>query len=65
MTPVSCSETAWRNLDGGFIALWTSAGLAYALFDNGLFTTRLVDGAYPALSPRHPAPIGSSVWPMI
>jgi Ni,Fe-hydrogenase III large subunit len=54
MTPVFCSETAWRNLDGGFIALWTSAGLAYALFDNGLFTTALADGAYPALSLRHP-----------
>jgi Ni,Fe-hydrogenase III large subunit len=54
MTPVFCSEAEWRNLDGGFIALWTSAGQAYALFDRGLFTTALVDGAYPALSLQHP-----------
>jgi Ni,Fe-hydrogenase III large subunit len=54
MTPVICSEAEWRNLQGGLVALWTSAGQAYALFDHGLFTTALVNGAYPALSPQHP-----------
>jgi Ni,Fe-hydrogenase III large subunit len=54
MTPLICTEAEWCNLAGGFVALWTSAGRAYGLFDTGLFSTALVDGAYPALSPRHP-----------
>jgi Ni,Fe-hydrogenase III large subunit len=54
MTPVICSEAEWRNLEGGLVALWTGAAQAYALFDHGLFATALVDGAYPALSLRHP-----------
>ena len=54
MTPVICAPEAWRTLAGKFIALWTSAGQAYALFDTGLFSTALADGAYPALSPLHP-----------
>jgi Ni,Fe-hydrogenase III large subunit len=54
MTPVICAAEAWRTLAGQFIALWTSAGQVYALFDTGLFCTALVDGAYPALSPLHP-----------
>jgi Ni,Fe-hydrogenase III large subunit len=54
MTPVICTQEEWRNLAGGFVALWTSAGQACALFDDGLFATALVDGVYPALSPRHP-----------
>jgi Ni,Fe-hydrogenase III large subunit len=54
MTPVACSDAEWRNLSGGLVALWTSCGRAFALFDSGLFSTALVDGAYPALSPHHP-----------
>ena len=54
MKPFMCTQAEWRSLEGGFIALWTSAGQAYALFDSGLFTTALVDGAYPAISARHP-----------
>ncbi len=54
MTPVKCSESEWRNLSGEFVALWTSAGQAYALFDKGLFSTAVLDGGYPALSPRYP-----------
>ncbi len=54
MTPLDCSAEDWGKYPGRFIALWTSAGLAYALFDTGLFRTALQDGAYPALSPLHP-----------
>jgi len=54
MIPVICAAGEWQNLSGKFVALWTSAGQAYALFDTGLFSTALADGAYPALSPLHP-----------
>jgi Ni,Fe-hydrogenase III large subunit len=54
MTPVICSAEEWGKHSGRFIALWTSAGQAYALFDTGLFSTALLDDAYPALSPLHP-----------
>jgi Ni,Fe-hydrogenase III large subunit len=41
----------WLAPHGKFIALWTDATTAYALYQPGrLVTTPLVDGAYPALS---------------
>jgi Ni,Fe-hydrogenase III large subunit len=45
----------WQACEGDFVALWTDAAQAYALFEPGvLVTTKLVDGAYPALSGRFP-----------
>ncbi len=49
-----CSIAEWQSLTGAFIALWTSGGLAFALFEHELVATALLDGAYPALSPRFP-----------
>ena len=61
-----CSSAEWENLSGNFIALWTSVDHAYALFDDGLVTTALMEGAYPALSPHNfLEPLGSSGWRMI
>ena len=49
-----CSAEEWQNLTGDFCALWTGSGHAYALFDQELAITALVDNAYPALSPNFP-----------
>jgi Ni,Fe-hydrogenase III large subunit len=49
-----CNAEEWGRLTGSFIALWTGGGLAYALFEDRLVTTLLIEGAYPALSPRFP-----------
>ncbi len=49
------SAEAWRQEDGAFIALWTDAAQAYALYTPAkLVATPLVGDTYPALSPRHP-----------
>ncbi len=48
------SAQDWQTHQGEFIALWTDAATAYALYNNGLFTTALSNGTYPALSPLHP-----------
>jgi Ni,Fe-hydrogenase III large subunit len=46
---------AWATHPGTLIALWTDAGQAYALFQPAeLVAVAIVDGAYPALSPRKP-----------
>jgi Ni,Fe-hydrogenase III large subunit len=54
MMPVKLSGDAWGAAEGEFLALWTDDELAYGLFDHGLIATELVEGTYPALSPRHP-----------
>ncbi|HQT64178.1 MAG: hypothetical protein B7Z75_09145 [Acidocella sp. 20-57-95] len=54
MIPTVLSAQNWQTHQGEFIALWTDATKAYALYNNGLFTTNLTDGTYPALSPDHP-----------
>ena len=47
------SPEDWRDFPGKFIALWTDAHYAYALYQPAqLVATPLVDGAYPALSHR-------------
>ena len=47
------SPEAWVAHQGHFIALWTDAGHAYALYEPGeLVAVALVEGAYPALA--HP-----------
>jgi Ni,Fe-hydrogenase III large subunit len=54
MTPQNLDPAQWQARAGEFIALWTSGDLAYALFNDGLFTTPILAGAYPALSHGHP-----------
>ncbi len=54
MTPLVLTAAAWRTHPGALVALWTDAGLAYALFHDSFIATPLQDDAYPALSPRHP-----------
>jgi Ni,Fe-hydrogenase III large subunit len=49
-----CSGDAWQAFEGEFIALWTDDKYAYALFRAEFLATEIVDGAYPALSPKHP-----------
>ncbi|MDE1896580.1 MAG: nickel-dependent hydrogenase large subunit [Rhodospirillales bacterium] len=45
------SPEAWAAYQGRFIALWTDAARAYALYEPGeLVAVELRDGAYPALS---------------
>jgi Ni,Fe-hydrogenase III large subunit len=45
----------WAARDGKLIASWTDTANAYALYQPGLLvTTSLREGAYPALSNRHP-----------
>jgi Ni,Fe-hydrogenase III large subunit len=48
-----CTGDAWQNFEGEFIALWTNDKYAYALFKGEFLATEIVDGAYPALSPKH------------
>jgi Ni,Fe-hydrogenase III large subunit len=48
-----CTGDAWQNFAGEFIALWTDDKYAYALFKGEFLATEIVDGAYPALSPKH------------
>jgi len=49
---IHCNSAAeWLNQPGSFIALWTDATHAYALYQPGrVVTIPLVDNAYPALS---------------
>jgi Ni,Fe-hydrogenase III large subunit len=55
MSFLRLSSEEWRNQTGTLIALWTDAAYAYALYQPGvLVAVGLEDGAYPALSPRHP-----------
>ena len=49
-----CTPQEWQDFPGTFVALWTGGGLARALFTQALLAVPLADGAYPALSPRHP-----------
>jgi Ni,Fe-hydrogenase III large subunit len=49
-----CDAESWSNFDGEFIALWTDEQAAYALFKGELLSIELADGAYPALSHKHP-----------
>jgi Ni,Fe-hydrogenase III large subunit len=51
---IFCSATEWADTPGEFIALWTDASHAYALFKGAFIATEILDGAYPALSPAHP-----------
>ena len=45
------TQEAWAAYQGRFIALWTDAARAYALYEPGeLVAVELRDGAYPALS---------------
>ncbi|MDE1906562.1 MAG: nickel-dependent hydrogenase large subunit [Rhodospirillales bacterium] len=45
------TQDAWAAYQGHFIALWTDATRAYALYEPGeLVAVELRDGAYPALS---------------
>lgn len=44
------SQAEWAGYQGAFIALWTDAAYAYALYEPGeLVAVALQDGAYPAL----------------
>jgi Ni,Fe-hydrogenase III large subunit len=48
---ILCDPQEWQNQRGEFIALWTDASNAYALYQPGtLVATALVDNAYPALA---------------
>ena len=53
-----CTPREWQDFQqdfpGAFVALWTGGGLARALFAETLIAVPLDNGAYPALSPRHP-----------
>ena len=47
---ILCTPQEWQNHEGEFIALWTDATHAYALYQPGtLIATPLIDNAYPAL----------------
>ena len=49
------SHDEWAAQAGEFIALWTDALHAYALYQPGrLVMTALADGGYPTLTHRHP-----------
>lgn len=54
MTPLELPPTEWQNFAGEFIALWTDADHAYAIFNTGFITTALQNATYPALSISHP-----------
>ncbi len=49
---IFCSPEDWQAHPGKFIALWTDATHAYALYQPGtLVATALINGSYPALGP--------------
>ena len=50
---IFCSPEEWQAHEGKFVALWTDAHHAYALYQPGtLLAVPLAEGAYPAL--KHP-----------
>ncbi|HVE22660.1 MAG TPA: hydrogenase expression protein HypE [Acidocella sp.] len=50
---ILCTAEEWQAYEGRFVALWTDAQHAYALYQPGtLLAVPLAEGAYPAL--KHP-----------